>query len=429
LKILCTADAHIGRRSSRLSPDADPRTHSAAEAWLRLADRAVHEGADLVLVAGDLVDRANRFFEAFGPLERGARRLAEAGIPVLMVAGNHDHSILPLLIDEIASPSVRLLGRGGEWERFTVERGSEKIHVDGWSFPAEHHPENPLSSYPFRADDGVPVVCMLHGDLEQTRSPYAPISLAEMRRHPQVTFVLGHLHQARSILEPAGARAFYPGSPQALDPGEPGSHGFLLLDVGPDNCQHRNVPLSTIRYEPLEVSLEGAERLEEVDARIAGAVRDAVRRHEEASGSVQSLRLRVRVVGRTPLHRQLDGRLVERVLELEVEMGDLRGSVESVQLATSSPRDLDSLQTGAGAPAVLAGLIQELKAGSSGGATERLLTRALAAAAEMERATPYLDVPARADGEGDLEETVREELQHAADLLLDELLAQKESSS
>jgi DNA repair protein SbcD/Mre11 len=61
LKILCTADIHIGRRSSRLLPGADPRVHSAAEAWLRITERAVQDRVDLLLVAGDLVDRANRF--------------------------------------------------------------------------------------------------------------------------------------------------------------------------------------------------------------------------------------------------------------------------------------------------------------------------------------------------------------------------------
>jgi hypothetical protein len=129
------------------------------------------------------------------------------------------------------------------------------------------------------------------------------------------------------------------------------------------------------------------------------------------------------------VHRQLDGRLVERVLELEVEVGDLRGSVESVQIATGSPRDLESIQAGAGAPAVLAQLIVELSVGRGGGATERLLARASSAAAEMEGHAPYLDLPDPGGGEVDRAQEIREELQRAAELLLDELLAQKEPTS
>ena len=37
----------------------------------RIVDVAIQQRADIVAISGDLIDRENRFFEAFGPVERG----------------------------------------------------------------------------------------------------------------------------------------------------------------------------------------------------------------------------------------------------------------------------------------------------------------------------------------------------------------------
>jgi hypothetical protein len=89
MKILCSGDLHLGRRSSRLPAGVDAGAHSATAAWKALVELAIAERVDLVALSGDLVDRANRYFEAFGPLEAGVRRLTAAGIPTVAVAGNH----------------------------------------------------------------------------------------------------------------------------------------------------------------------------------------------------------------------------------------------------------------------------------------------------------------------------------------------------
>src|SRR5690606_1937215 len=100
VRILCAGDLHLGRRSSRVPWDGDGAAGSCAEAWMRLVECAIRERVDLVALSGDLVDHDNRWFEAFGPLERGLKRLADAGIPVYAVAGNHDYDTLPHLRSE-----------------------------------------------------------------------------------------------------------------------------------------------------------------------------------------------------------------------------------------------------------------------------------------------------------------------------------------
>ena len=67
-----------------------------------------------MLLAGDVVEQEDDFYEAYGDLRRGVDRLAAAGVPVLGVSGNHDVQVLPRLADAV--PGFRLLGRGGAWE-------------------------------------------------------------------------------------------------------------------------------------------------------------------------------------------------------------------------------------------------------------------------------------------------------------------------
>lgn len=115
VEVLCVADIHIGRRPSRLPDRFDPADFSPRTIWANLAESAVTQGVDAVVVAGDLVDQENRYAEAFGAVESVATRLAEAGIPLIAVAGNHDADVLPDLAEQssICSCSVGM-GRGSE---------------------------------------------------------------------------------------------------------------------------------------------------------------------------------------------------------------------------------------------------------------------------------------------------------------------------
>ncbi len=423
MKILCTGDIHIGRRSSRLPAGSDSRHHSCAAAWLRCVDLAIAEAADVLVVTGDLVDQSNRFFEAFGPIEAGLRKLADAGIETLMVAGNHDFDVLPRIIDNASTGAVRLLGRDGAWERVTIERGGKRVHFDGWSFNREHILRSPLESYP-QVEADAPVVVLLHADLDQPRSSYAPISLTELRRYPDRIFLLGHVHAMRRVSEDGGASALYVGSPQAMDPGESGDHGVHLLEIA-RGYPTTFIPLSTVRYEPLEVSVDSVDRLEEVDDVVLEAVRQRLGELSEEP-HLRNVHFRIRLVGRTPLHRQLGDRLRDRLVELEVVAGRVMGTVGRVVIDTRPARDLVALAEAGGIPAILARIIGDL--GESQGEIGALVSESRQAAREIERAGAFVQV---IDGASlaDDEDAVKRELSRAAMLLLDEMLAQKDGES
>jgi exonuclease SbcD len=418
LKILLTGDIHIGRRSSRLPTHLDQRTHSCAAAWGRVVDLALTEKVDLVAVSGDLVDKANRYLEAIGPLERGLRKLASAEIMVVVVAGNHDFDVLPALVESVGAESFRLLGHRGRWERLIVERGGDRLYLDGWSFPQAHWHESPLATYAPEIDR-TPVFTLLHADLEQPGSSYAPISLSELRRHPEVYFLLGHVHEPRAAEEPGGARFIYPGSPQAMDPGESGEHGVWLLEVENGEAVSRQVPLSTIDYEAVDVAVDGIERPEEADGRVFTTLRDRLTSVSERSSCLELVRFRVRVTGATGVRRAVEDRLKELAGEFELSVGTATGTIESLSFAMSPVHDLGALASGAGAPAVLANLLRRTELDPA------LRQELLSTVSEIQGSRSFLEV---SGGPGDLaalEQIAFAELDQAAAVLLDELLLQK----
>lgn len=427
MKILCTADVHIGRRPSRLPESVDSAALSCARVWSALVDRAIAERVDLLLIAGDLVDHANRFYEAAGAAEAGVRALAAEGIATIAVAGNHDYDTLPWIGRGFAPEIFRVLGSGGSWERHTVVvDGRAALHIDGWSFPAAIVADDPARDHPRWPRDGVPVIGMLHGDLGQPVSRHAPLSLPSLRSAPVDFWVLGHVHRHARHEQPGNATVLYPGSPQAMDPGEPGVHGPWLLEIdGGGRIEARQLPISTVRYETLDVSLEGVTAEGEVDRRVVDRVQEALQGVEAEAGPLKYLSVRVRLVGRTALHRWLERRSWAQVAGLEARHGEMRGLVERVEVATRPERDLAALARGHDAPALLAAFVRNLERGELSSFENELVHRARARVDQVRAARQYL--PLREDADPLPEAAVQAVLGEQALLLLDELLAERGS--
>lgn len=391
-------------------------------------DRAIEERVDLLLVAGDLVDQANRYYEAAGAVEAGVRSLVARGIRTLAVSGNHDHDTLPWIASRFSPDEFRLLGQGGRWERHTVERnGSVALHVDAWSFPAAVVLDDPLGAHPRHPHDGIPVLGLVHGDLDQPGSRHAPLSLATLRALPTDFWLLGHIHRPTRDVHAGAATVLYPGSPQAMDPGEPGVHGpwLLTIDQG-GRFEVRQLPLSTIRYEAIEVDVEGVEEEGEVDRRVVAAVHTTLESVEAEAGPLEHLSLRVRLTGRTRLHRSLQVRSWEEASGLEARCGEMRGGIERVEVATRPARDLQALARGQDAPALLARLVRNLERGIYTPHEEELVRSTLLQVEQVCAARQYLPLDDAANPFP--EARVRKVLREHALLLLDELLTARESS-
>lgn len=435
---------HLGRRPSGL-PGAelgvhklDPELLDPRAAWQETVELALRSRVDAVLLAGDVVDSANHFMEAYGPLRSGAERLTRAGIDLVAVAGNHDVKALPRLADEIGDLSSApgtgrfvLLGRGGEWGSHLVRRDGEPVvRVLGWSFGSERVEASPLGSlsaelragqHGDEAPDDLLTVGLLHCDLGASSSPYAPVLGRELTRlGPGFSgWFLGHVHGATvaSGEFPVG----YLGSLVGMDAGETGAHGPWLATRRGASWQLEQHPLSPVRWEARELDITGCKDLQAVESALLRGLRDLAGELRDQASAVRAVGVRLTLVGRTAIAEgeleRLSGK--ERKGEVTHPEGDALYFLDRVLVRTRKARDLTALARGSDP---LAAVARRLAALEQGGEECEDLVR---------RARPLLETASEERGlwrAGDLEltdERVREHLRRAASRLLDELLDQK----
>jgi len=417
----------MGRRSSRIPARFDRSRLSCADAWRRMVDLAVENRVDLVAVAGDLIDRDNRYFEAFGPLVRGLARLAEAGIETWAVAGNHDHEVLGAFAGSSAAGGFRLLGQSGRWEQavFHSPTGGA-LQVLGWSFPRERFPDDPLEGLTPSLAPDLPTLGLLHTDLDQSGSPYAASTTAGLSSLPLDLWLIGHAHRPLRIDRETGPVILNPGSPQAMDPGETGPHGVWLAELLPGlRPRMEYAPLSTVRYDSLTVNLEGVETEEALRARIISDLRTHLARAEADDDVLEVLSCRLRLTGRTRLHRLLGAMLAPMRQDLELPGVRAEALVEDLALETRPAADLETLAGSSGPPATLARLLINLEKDTLSSDDERLIERVRDKMAEINGSKPYAALPALEADPG----AARLVLLRQGLLLLDALLAQKEEGA
>jgi len=305
LTLLATADLHLGRISAQTPPGLSADAAHSRRVWEAIVSLACEREVAAILIAGDLIDAANRRWEAMGPIVRGITRLAEAGVRTIAVAGNHDWESLPrlarLLADQKLGPEAfTLLGGGGRWESLLVERGGESVRIEGWSFPKERVTVDPLSLRERVRGASSAAIGLLHGDLGNSGSVYGPLQRRTLEDAGVDGWILGHVHKP-SLQTFSRSFALYAGSPQALDFGEQGAHGAWLLDVRGGAVERPTfVPLSSVRYETLPVDLSSAEGIEEAELACLTRLRELEGRCRRESGpAIQGLSVRLQLVGRS----------------------------------------------------------------------------------------------------------------------------------
>lgn len=359
VRILCTGDLHLGRYPTRVPERYDSPSCSPKAVWRRTVEVALEEDVTAVLVSGDVIDRENRYYEAYGAFENGAARLNDAEISTVVVTGNHDFDTLPQLVSDIDLEYLTLLGEEGTWDRETItQNGSSVVHIDGWSFPREHVHDSPLESYSPDAADA-PVLGLLHADFGTAASDYAPVSRAELEATPADAWVLGHIHTP-GVRVAADPHVLYPGSPQGLDPGESGTHGPWLLDVDRNGrVDAEQLPQAAVRYDTLAIDVSDAESPTAVPGRIEAALESYVPTID--TSALELLIGRFELTGRTDIHGELVEQRAAMEDQLQFKIGSIQVVVESIAVETEPAVDLETLADGDSPVAYLADLLLHLE--------------------------------------------------------------------
>ncbi|MFW5878945.1 MAG: metallophosphoesterase family protein [Myxococcota bacterium] len=421
MKLLAVGDLHLGRRPPRLPEDLQPRASELgpAGAWRRLVEAAIREEVHAVVFAGDLVEREDDFFEAYDELYGGVRRLREARIEVLAVAGNHDVRVLPRLAREI--PGFRLLGEGGVWEVAELKAAGERLAVWGWSFPERRFSRSPLPKKGFDLRPGLNLG-LLHCDRDQSGGTYAPVSTGELAGAGLDGWLLGHIHKPDplSSASPSG----YLGSVAGLDPGEPSAHGPWLYTIerGEIAIVEQWV-LAPLRWQPVEIDLTGIAEVEDARQRLVHRVRLLDGEIRSSSWKPEAVGLRVELQGRTMLGRAVRKLLSEEAPELTSGL-TAHYFVESTRALTLPEVPLDLLEMRADPAGLLARRLCLLDRPESDPERLRLLESARRRLEARAGSDPY----SKAETDELTDAAVADYLRRAASDLLERMLASEEKA-
>lgn len=327
MRLLHAADLHLDSplRSIALRDAAlGERLRDASRLALRrIVDLAIEHEVDALVLAGDVFDDGAPDMVARAALIGELARLASAGIPVVLIRGNHD-ALLDHARHGPLGETVHLL----DAERPSVRIRGATFH--GLSFTRRHAAESLLPRYP-EPEPGRVNVGLMHTSLGGAagHDPYAPCAEADLLGHGYDYWALGHIHR-RSEMRRDRALAVMPGIPQGRHAREPGRGGATLVTIDGEGPRARAIPVAALSFEALEIELPGDEdqvaRLARIRAALEGA---ACAEHDVA------LRITLSGPGAVPLAAEAG---LARAVCCEAA-GTLEGvHVERVAVAAAAPR-------------------------------------------------------------------------------------------
>jgi len=298
-RFLHTADIHLDSPLKTLAlRDAELSAqirNATRQAFARIVDTCLEQRLDALVIAGDLYDRDIQDMSTALSFGRQMRRLAEAGVRVFLIRGNHDAE--SVLTRELSLPdNVHVFGAEGGTERLN-DLG---VAIQGVSFAAAHVPENLLNRYPAPVP-GMVNIGLLHTSLTgaEGHDVYAPCSLADLRAHGFDYWALGHVHKRAVHAEKPWV--VMPGIPQGRDIGEDGPKSATIVKIGDDGAiTAEEVPTAVAQFGRIAADLTGAETM----ADAAKAIERALAEAREAVAAPW-LVARLTLTGETPLAARL----------------------------------------------------------------------------------------------------------------------------
>ncbi|WP_420455186.1 metallophosphoesterase family protein [Rubrivirga sp.] len=308
LKILHCADLHLGYEThGRLDPATGLNTRllDFRRSFDVLVDRAVADDVDLFLFAGDAYRTADPTPTQQRQFAEALRPVLDAGIPVAMVVGNHDHpvsfgkassvdifGVLDGAVDVFAQPTFRAEGEPGG--PIQTKAGPLQLVALPWPIRSKilardeyrgktpHEIRETIESYytafvqqcAAEADPAVPLVVCAHltvqgselsGSERASLIAHEPTFTVAQLAQPGVDYVaLGHIHRfqdrnAQAHAAGEGPPVVYSSSIERISFKEHDAEkGFVLVDIDPAGAPGRRttfefVPTPARRFVPIAV--------------------------------------------------------------------------------------------------------------------------------------------------------------------------------
>ncbi len=253
LRIIHAADFHLDSPFAALEEEkAVLRRKEQRQLLEALADQAA--GADLVLLAGDLLDSGVCHAETWEALEDFLNSLPGQ---VFIAPGNHDYYAPESPWDRMTLRENVHLFTSPQPEPITLP----ELDCTVWGAAFVSPRSGPkLRGFRASAEGGVQLM-VLHGDVNAAGMGYDPIAEEEIAGSALRYLALGHIHACSGLRRSGETLWAYPGCLMGRGFDETGEKGFLRLELTEEGCDGEFIPLPSRRYERREADVTGKESL------------------------------------------------------------------------------------------------------------------------------------------------------------------------
>ena len=299
MKFIHCADVHLDTPLQGLaeypgSPIKEIR-NATRRAFEKVLDSAISESVDFLIIAGDLYDTGLKSFESALFFNKQMARLADAGIDVYLIYGNHDAA--SKLIKQLRPPKNVHVFRSTESHSFSNKQLRLAIH--GQSFSTPEITEDLAVNYPAPVPDFFNIG-VLHTNLGgiSDHANYAPCSLQTLKSKGYQYWALGHVHNRQVLC--ADPYIVYPGNIQGRHGKEQGEKSCELVTVS-DTGMISTGPVSTSVVPWIETCIDASkcQNADEVYDKLRTALGGLVLQTKERATAV-----RLKISGTTEADRK-----------------------------------------------------------------------------------------------------------------------------
>ena len=327
LRIIHTADVHLGARHDDMGEQAAAQRERQFAAFSRAVDLALVEKVDLFLIAGDLFDSNVQPRRSAERVAAELKRLVDARIRAVLIPGTHD--VYDRASIYRAYDLATMAGSTADDDFITILRPDVPyVHlpacdviVHGRVFATKRAPTSPLAG--FTADiDGIAAtwrIGMVHGSVAipgKTDRDEVVITTDEIAASGLDYVALGHWHSAQ-VSKAGDVTYAYAGAPEAVALDQDRAGKVLLIECSTEG------PNRTVKVEERTV---GATMFEKLELDASGITSQPTLVSTLTGKADPDLVLDVRLVGVRPDELDIDMDEVETALSrsfLKVRVRDV----------------------------------------------------------------------------------------------------------
>jgi DNA repair protein SbcD/Mre11 len=274
LRLLHTADVHLGARHADLGDAAAAQRERQFAAFKASVDLAISEQVDLFLVAGDLFDSNVQPKRSVERVAAELGRLAKARIRSVLVPGTHDvydrssvyraYDIATLAGSRPQDELIVVLTPDHPW----VHLQALDVVVHGPCFPTKRAPYSPLRDLAaLEVPQATWKVGVLHAAVAipgRTDGDEVVVTVEEIAATGLDYLALGHWHSAQ-VAKTKGITYAYAGAPEAIAVDQDKAGKVLLVTLDDKAGTHtvhveeRNVGKTSFARQELDASTIGSQ--------------------------------------------------------------------------------------------------------------------------------------------------------------------------